>query len=195
MSTAHALTKETQAAAVLREQLREVAGDDEDMIRDMIEGETSLHELISVLVLEVAHDDRLAAAAKLHADEIKKRGDRIKARAEIKRALIASAMEQGGLKRIETAAGTVTRKAVAPKVIISDESEIPTAYFDIPDPKLSTKRVGEALKARAKAMAEAAAIQDPEERAEAIALANQTYRDVPGASLSNGGETIQIVTR
>jgi len=86
-------------------------------------------------------------------------------RADIRRALIASALEIAELKKLETPAGTIFVRAFAPKAIINDESAIPSDYFETPAPKLNKSAVAAALK---------------------------EGRDIPGATLSNGGSTIQI---
>jgi hypothetical protein len=74
-------------------------------------------------------------------------------------------MQSGEIKTVETPAGTITRKSVPPSVLIVDEAAIPADYWKPSDPKLDKKAVGEALKAG---------------------------REVPGAMMSNGGETLQV---
>jgi hypothetical protein len=60
---------------------------------------------------------------------------------------------------------TLTRKPVPPKVQILDEAAIPSQFWKRADPALDKKAIGDALKAK---------------------------QDVPGATLSNGGETISL---
>jgi hypothetical protein len=74
-------------------------------------------------------------------------------------------MQSGEIRTLDTPAGTVTRKAVPPSVLILEEAEIPAEFFKPQDPKLDKKAVAEALKAG---------------------------KPVPGAAMSNGGETIAI---
>lgn len=161
----HLLHTATQAADVLKSQLREIAGDDEDTLRDTIEGEIDLAGLISMAaqqnVFDVANADGLAAFIK----QLSERKARIEKRIEMRRVAILTAMQSGEIRKLETPGGTITRKAVPPSVLILEESEIPGEFWKPSDPKLDRKAVADALK---------------------------SGREVPGAVMSNGSETIQV---
>ncbi|GGC70460.1 siphovirus Gp157 family protein [Chelatococcus reniformis] len=192
---AASLLREMEAASVLRSQIADLAAGDPEFLRDTIEGETSLHEQIALLVASVEEDKAMAEASSELAARIKARSDRLAERAEMKRVLISSAMEIGELKRLPTPAGTVTRKEVAPKVVVTEEADIPTRFFKAAKPTLSKKDLLDALKARRTAQQEAAKIQNQEERAAALVAIDRDHPDVPGATLSNGSFTIQISGR
>ncbi|CAH1678242.1 conserved hypothetical protein [Hyphomicrobiales bacterium] len=192
---AYALSKQMDAAKILREQIADIAAGDPDFIRDTLEGETNLHEAISALVLSISEDDELEEGVKRAIDNLKVRKDRFKRRAEMKRALVATAMEIGEIAKIETPAGTVTAKSVPPKAIVTEESEIPTKFFETPAPVLSLKKLTAALKEREALLEAARANEDPEARREALLAADAALPPIPGASLSNGGRTIQITKR
>lgn len=192
---AYVLSKQMDAAKILREQIADIAAGDPDFIRDTLEGETNLHEAIGALVLSISEDDELEEGVKRAIDNLKVRKDRFKRRAEMKRALVATAMEIGEIARIETPAGTVTAKAVPPKAVVTDESEIPTKFFETPPPVLSLKKLTAALKEREALLEAARANEDPDARREALQAANALLPPIPGASLSNGGRTIQITKR
>jgi hypothetical protein len=155
----------TQAADVLKEQLREIAGDDVDAIRDTIEGEIDLRGLICLAAeqnaLDVAQVNGIAGLI----DDLRARKDRIEKRIGMRRVAILAAMSSGEIKSLETPAGTISRKAVPPSVLILDEAAIPADYWKPSDPKLDKKAVADALKAG---------------------------REVAGAIMSNGSETISI---
>ena len=191
----YALSKQMDAAKILREQIADIAAGDPDFIRDTLEGETNLHEAISALVLSISEDDELEEGVKRAIDNLKVRKDRFKRRAEMKRALVATAMEIGEIAKIETPAGTVTAKSVPPKAIVTEESEIPTKFFETPAPVLSLKKLTAALKEREALLEAARANEDPEARREALLAADALLPPIPGASLSNGGRTIQITKR
>lgn len=161
----HLLHEATKAADVLKEQLREIAGDDLDVIRDTMEGEIDLRGLIAWAAEQNVEDAALVTALAETLKRLKERQDRIEKRIGMRRVAILAAMASGEIKSIETPAGTITRKAVPPSVLILDEAAIPSAYWKPSDPKLDKKAVGEALR---------------------------SGREVPGAMMSNGGETIQI---
>ncbi len=191
MST-YALNKQMEAAKVLRDQLAALSVDDPEFLRDTIEGETSLHEMIALEVAAIAEDETLAKAIADRKSDLDARQKRIEKRADLRRALIASAMEIGEVRKLETADGTVSLRPVPPKVIVSEEADIPAKFWKTGDPKLDRKALAAALKARAAAIAEAQAIDDAEDRAAAIARAIADNPEIPGADLSNGSVTISI---
>lgn len=155
----------TQAADVLKAHLREIAGDDVEAIADTIEGEIDLRGLICLAAeqnaLDVAQVNGIAGLI----EDLRARKDRIEKRIAMRRVAILAAMASGEIKTIETPAGTISRKAVPPSVLILEESAIPAEFWKPSDPKLDKKAVGDALKAG---------------------------REVPGAMMSNGGETISV---
>lgn len=164
-TTDHALHREIQAADILRQTLRDIAGGDEEAIRDTIEGETSLRELIAMTATDIATDIGLVRGAEEAIKAVRERKDRIEKRIAMRRVAVQTGMESAGIKTLETPVATLTLKAVPPSAIILDEASIPSAYWEPQDPKLSKRAVLDALKAGT---------------------------DVPGAQLSNGGTTLQF---
>lgn len=156
---------ELEAAQVLRNQISDLAGGDEDFIRDSLEGELDLDRLVGKLVASIAEDEALAAGLKDHREAMEARLRRFTGRADDKRALLVKTLEIAGRPSIETPAGTVSLRPVPPKVVEADASEIPSEFWAPSPPKLDRKALLDALKAG---------------------------RTVPGASLSNGGQTVAI---
>jgi hypothetical protein len=187
-----ALNREIEAAKLLRDQLSDLVADDPDFLHTALEGETDLFEQIDALVLSVRHDEALAQGTADLARDLQGRKRRLEERAEIKRALIASALDLAALRKRETPAGTVTLKVVPPKAIIHEEAEIPARFWEPQPPKLSLRALTEALKAREAARAQALAEPDPSARSEALRRVDETYPAIAGAALSNGGHTVQI---
>ena len=159
------LQRETEAARILREQLSALADGDEDAVRDTIEGETSLHELIGSVVEEIAADCASIDGIKSHVETMRSRKERLEARVESRRAAVLNAMAVGEIKKMELAIATLSRKPVPAKALVLDEAQIPSQFWKRADPTLDKKALLDALKGE---------------------------RIVPGASLSNGGETIAI---
>lgn len=160
----HMLHTAIRDADVLKAHLIEIAGDDVDVIRDTLEGEIDLKGLICIAAEENAKDAALATSIRELKDRLTERLDRVEKRISLRKTAILSAMQAGEIHKIETPAGTISRKALPPQALILDEALIPSDYFKPQDPKLDKKAVLDALKAKA---------------------------EVPGAMLSNGGETIQ----
>lgn len=161
----HLLHKATQAADVLKAHLRTIAGDDEDAIRDTMEGEIDLKGLISWAAEEDVKDDGLVEGLERTIRSLTERKKRIEKRVDLRREAILTAMQAGELRRVETPCGTISRKATAAKVLILSEEEIPSDYWKTPEPELDKKAIADALKAGT---------------------------EIKGAMMSNGGETIQI---
>lgn len=164
-STAHHLSKEMEAARILKEQLRDIAGDDEDAIRDTIEGETNLHEVICQVVEEISTATANVEGIKAHIEKLKARQERLEAGIETKRTAILNAMAIGEIKRLDAGIATLSRKPVPPKLVVVDESAIPSEFWKRADPTLDKKALTAALK---------------------------DEKQVPGAQMSNGGETLAI---
>lgn len=163
--TGYLLSKEMEAARVLREQLRDIAGDDEDAIRDTIEGETNLHEVIRRVVEEISAATANVEGIKAHIEKLKARQERLEAGIETRRAAILNAMAIGEIKKLDAGIATLSRKPVPPKLVVVDETAIPSKFWKRAEPTLDKKALTSALK--------------DEEL-------------VPGAQMSNGGETLAL---
>lgn len=151
----------------LKVRLRALYGDnDEDLILDTLEGQTDLVELIVQMERARQRDERLVQGIKEWAAELSTRQARIQARADKIRDLIMETMERSGRKKIEAPDFTISLRNVPPKVIVSDEDAIPDQY----------------LKVKTTVSPDKAAIKDALDRGE----------EVPGCSLSNGGQGIAV---
>lgn len=184
----------TDAEAVIQ-QLRDLIGEDPDLdlIKDTVEGQTNLLETIEAVVRQIGMDGAHMDALKTYERDLAARRKRFEKRQETMRNFLAMAVDlvgaskkPGGPKTLELAAATITLKATAPTLIVTDESAVPSRFFVTPDPVMDRKALLDALKAR-DAVAKARAALDPESAAKEPPL-----EDIPGATLSNGGQTVQI---
>mgnify|MGYP006281565233 CR=1 FL=1 len=162
---AHTLSREAEAARTLLLNIKDVIGDDEQAAQDAIEGETNFIEAAASAVERLALLNAHCDALKSTQGRLAARMSRLESQSDSIRAALAVAMATAGQTKIEVALATITRKAVPPKLIVLDESAIPPEFWKRSDPKLDRAAVSRALR---------------------------DERDVPGATLSNGGETIQI---
>lgn len=161
----HKLYEEKQAAKVLMANYKDLINDDMEMTVNIVEGETDLFETIDLVTHEIHGELALVGALDEQIKKMKARLDRKKQKIERLKTSVASAMEMCELKTLETSITTITRKKVAPKLVVTNEDEIPSNYFRQPDPSLDKRSLTTALK-------------DGE--------------SIPGVSLSNGSETIQF---
>ena len=164
-SASHAMHLEIKAADVLRAHIADIADGDEILVRDTIEGQTSLRELIAIVCSEIVIDGVQVNGIASLMNSLKDRKVRIEQRIAMKRAACLAAMSIAEIKTIETPSGTLTRKNVPQSALIIDEAEIPAKFWKPSEPTLDKRAVLDALKSK---------------------------EVVPGAQLSNGSETLQI---
>ena len=159
---------ETQAAARLKELLTKAYGDDEDLIRDSIEGETNLHEAIGHAALELAATEGEKAGIEIAIAKLKERLTRYCDKAIGIREAIQAAMETAELTSLKTPAATLSVRASPPGVEITDEAEIPPIFMVQPPPPPAR----------------------PDKKA--IAAALKDGQPIPGATLSNQAPTLSV---
>jgi len=159
----HTMTKELSAAAKLKASLMEEG--DEELTRDMMEGETDLREIIESLMGQIEEDSILLDGIASRQEQLDARKRRLGNRVNRCRALIEQGMSMAEIKTLELAGATLTIKTTAKKVIVSDEAKIPTKFWKAANPTLDKTAVKTAL---------------------------QDNEAVPGASLSNGGIALQV---
>jgi hypothetical protein len=160
--------KEAQAVASLRETHVQLHGDeDEALLLDSIEGETSLLEAIDRLLLAIAETSGLAKGAHDAAGALAARAERLEKRAEAARGLIEQALMIAELDKLERPAATLSLVRRPPKLEVAEEADIPTEFWKAGDPKLDRKALLAALK---------------------------DGRIVPGACLSNAAPSLTIRT-
>lgn len=160
-----ALHIEGEAARALLLNIKDVVADDAEMIETAIEGETNLKEVISAAVDRILELDAHEEAIAAQIASLQVRRERFEHQSDRIKAAIHAAMGQAELRKLELPQATLGVRAVPPKCEITDESLIPSKYWKAQDPKLDRKAVLEALKAK---------------------------EDVPGVTLSNGGETLSM---
>lgn len=162
---ARALTIEMEAAKALLANIKDIIGDDEEAAADAVEGETDLRETIHAAIRRVGELEALADGLKAYGETIAKRQHRLSETAKRIRTAICSAMETGSIKSLELDIATATCKPVPPSVIINEEAQVPSKFWKPQPPKLDKAAVLKALKEK---------------------------EDVPGARLSNGGQTVSL---
>jgi hypothetical protein len=166
---AHNLHVEIEATRALLANYRDILADDEEAQADMVEGETNLHDAIRRALVRVAEIKAMCEGIEDLATRLGERRARLQQQDKSLRVALCSAMELAGLKRLETDVATISRKATPPAVVITAEAEIPSTFWKKQDPKLDMRALLAALKE-----------------------ADEAGKTIPGAVLSNGGETVSI---
>lgn len=157
----HGVSREAVAAAGLIEALNM---DDERFIHDAVEGETGFFEAVQRALDEMAECEIVSAGIKDMQSRLSDRLRRTQARHDRLRGMIDQAFQMAEIKTHKFPTATITTKAVPPKLIVQDEAEVPSSFFEAQPPKLDKSRL----------------------------LAACKEAPVAGATLTNGGTTIQI---
>lgn len=181
-------TKEALAVKALLEGLRQIGeADDEALVADSIEGQTQLFEIIDAVLARMTDAEVMIEGIDAITKNLSGRKARYEARIKRDRALIEQAMTIADLAKIERPTATLSLAARPPSLTLTEESEIPAAYWKAGEPTLDRKTLAAALKERAAALAALPA--DPEAKAAAIAALPP---EIPGATLSNGAPSLTV---
>jgi hypothetical protein len=141
---------------------------DDETLLDTLEGMTDLHEQLATVVRSQLDDTALKEGLKRRLNDMQARLARIDKRIGSKRALVTSAMDQAGIKKVEEPDFTVSVRQTPPTLSVGDETEIPKGFWKPQPAKLDRSGLIAALK---------------------------NGSEVPGAALGNGGVTISVRTR
>jgi hypothetical protein len=157
------LQKQALAAQAIINQLIDAGEDDQELIADMVDGETEFLPIMDKVLSRYreagAMEDAIAARIK----ELQERKGRYVRKQESIKAAMLGAMTLAGMTKLPLTEATLSRGASRQSVVIVDESALPDEFVRI-------KR-------------------EPDKVAIANALKSG---DVAGATLSNGGETLTI---
>lgn len=138
--------------------------EDEDLLKDTLEGETNFNEIMEKLVTQVREQDMLAEAVAARMTSLSERKTRYGTRERFYRALILRLMQAAGLTKHRTTEGNISVGNAPDKVIITDEAAI-LAEFTRTTVEPNKTAIKEALKSGI---------------------------EVSGATLSNGGTSLTI---
>jgi hypothetical protein len=156
---------EVAAAKKLKAKLLSLGEDEDDLVRDMIEGETKLHEAIARVAFELAAVEGEAAGIRGAIKTMSERLDRHEARAEKLREAIFEAMQVAEQTTMKTPAATLSVRPTPSKVEIIDQASIPAAFMRQADPVPDKQLIKSML---------------------------QAGKAVDGCTLSNGGLTLAV---
>jgi len=99
--------------------------DDEVLLADMLEGETSIKEFLAFTVARMCEAEAFAVGINALINDLKERRDRFNDRYEAMRTLAYRIMTAADVRKLELAQATLSIRASTPKVIITDEAALP----------------------------------------------------------------------
>jgi hypothetical protein len=163
------LTTELLKHQHLQETLRsEFPEADDETLQDTLEGLTELTEMIAVVLRSHLQDLALIRGLKGRIAEMEARVGRFERRAEKKRQLATSVMEQADIRKVSQPDFTASLRRSPPPLVIVDEGRIPVAFWKPQPAKLDRQKLLAMLKAG---------------------------QDVPGAVLGQAGCGLMVRTR
>jgi len=137
--------REIEAAKALRLSLGADA-DDAELLEGMIEGETSLMEMIDAVLDLIERDKELIDGMASREQELKDRKERVRYRQSGRIAKIEQAMLIFGERKLERPDATIYMAKNPVKMVITDEELVPTQFWKRGDPQLDKTGLKEALK-------------------------------------------------
>lgn len=144
------IAKQAEAAKRLVSSLRIQGVDgDEELVADVIEGQTDLKEAIDAALAEIDELEIYIIGLKAKEDEFATRRHRLEERVERIRAMIEQAMLTSEQQSFRLAGGTVSLSRRQPGLIVNNEADIPARFWveqERPAPKLDKKALAEALR-------------------------------------------------
>lgn len=197
----HDLHRSINAAVSLRQDLArlltgeaggDMTPDDLEALRDTFDGQTTLDAEIRRAVLAIEEDEILTDGIKARETELKNRRLRIEKRIEATRGLIEQAMTIAEWPNHEMDIGTVTLGKAAPRLVVDNESEIPSQFWKPADPTLDKAGLKKVLSERHKAIEAAKKIKDSDQRLAALLKAEQDFPPIDGAGLETDGVSLTI---
>jgi hypothetical protein len=163
------LTTELLKHQHLQETLRsEFPEADDETFQDTLEGLTELTEMIAVVLRSHLQDLALIRGLKGRIAEMQARVGRFERRAEKKRQLATSVMEQAEIRKISEPDFTASLRRGSPSLLIVDEVRIPGEFWKPQPAKLDRQKLLAMLKAG---------------------------QDVPGAVLGEAGCSLMVRTK
>ena len=122
---------------VIRDRIRNLDPTlDEQTLADTVEGLTDLHEILQAVIRAALEDQALAAGLKGRIAEMEDRRERLEDRAHKRRQIAKEVMTDLDLKKLEAPDFTASIRPGMSSLVVLDENEIPSIYWEPRDPKL-----------------------------------------------------------
>jgi hypothetical protein len=114
---------------------------DEETLADTIEGASNLPQLLIAVLRSRLEDLSLAEALRRRLDTLRTRLDRLESRAEQKRGLVSTALQEAGIRKLVAPDFTAYLRPSPSKLIITDESLVPAEFWVAQQPRLDRQQL------------------------------------------------------
>ncbi len=133
---------EIQRYTRLKEWLLEQFPDiDDQTIRDTLEGETDLHEMIAAVVRSALVDEALSTGLRKRLNDMKERLTRLEERGAKKRQLALEAMDEVGLSKLQQPDFTASTRPGSPSLLVTAEGDVPSPYWVPQAPRMDRQAI------------------------------------------------------
>jgi len=109
---------------------------DEQTLADTVEGLTDLHEILMAVIRAALADEALARGLKGRIGEMEDRLGRLQDRASKRRQIAKEVMAELDIKKLQAPDFTASIRPGFPSLMVINENEIPSVYWEPRDPKL-----------------------------------------------------------
>src|SRR5512135_167144 len=133
---------------------------DEQTLADTVEGLTDVHEILGAIVRAALADEALATGLKCRIGDMQDRLSRLQDRAAKRRQIVKEAMVELDLKKIAAPDFTASIRPGMPALVVLNEEEVPTLYWEPREPRLKRQELAYDLKQGAEI--EGATLSNPE---------------------------------
>ena len=173
--------------------LRSICGDDDtELLCDMIEAETSVEAFIGTVIELIGADEADSDGIKTYQQKLAGRKKRLDQRATRLRVLLALVVTQLPGRKFRHALANVSAFDVDPKVILTDESQIPTKWWKRPEPVVDQSALRKHLLERDRLLKSLNECRTEEDKRAKRAEIDHDFPDIPGVTLGNGDISVRI---
>lgn len=159
--------RQLEAAKVLKHNLGHDA-EDLELLADMVEGETDLFEIVERVYNAIKEDEEIITGIKARQEQLTRRKNRYTMSMNRRKAMLLQAVSILDQK-IVLPSVTLSKRQGSLSLVITDEQEVPTQYFERPAPEINAKALKDALKAL-----------------------TEGDEPIPGAHLERGADTLSM---
>jgi hypothetical protein len=119
---------------------------DDQTLADTVEGLTDLHEILEAIIRAALEDEALTTGLKVRIAEMEDRRDRLQERAFKRRQIVKEVMTELDIKKLQAPDFTASIRPGMPALVVLNETEIPSIYWEPRDPKLNRHALSADLK-------------------------------------------------
>jgi hypothetical protein len=173
--------------------LKQMCGEeDQELLVDMIEGETDVDGLVGKLIEMIQLDEADCDGLKTYQRKLADRKKRLEERATRLRTLLASVVTELPDRAYRHSLAHVRAFDVDPRIVVTDESTIPSIYWLPQDPKLNESAMRKHLLARQTLIDLLAECRTEDEKRTRRSVIEREYPAIAGVSLGNGEISVRI---